>query len=179
MAERIERDIDPFSGRITNKQGETVGWADPFSGKIEDRYGNTQGWYDIFSGRIENRNGKTVGWHDIASGRVEDRSGKNIGNYDPVSGKYQDGEKGVLGGNPCFVATMVYGDMHAPQVQKLREFRDTVLMQNPIGKAFVHFYYSGAGKKTAEFIRVHVPSAIPAIRRGLDMLVERYSAQKK
>ena len=79
----------------------------------------------------------------------------------------------------CFVATAVYGSRDAPQVRTLREFRDNVLMQSPTGRAFVDFYYSGAGKRTADFIREHLPSTIPAIRKGLDVLVERYSAQKR
>ena len=79
----------------------------------------------------------------------------------------------------CFVATAVYGDRNAPQVEALREFRDNVLMQDPMVKVFVAFYYGGAGKRTANFIREHLPSTIPAIRKGLDVLVGRYSAQKK
>ncbi|MBR9691172.1 hypothetical protein GOV06_00125 [Candidatus Woesearchaeota archaeon] len=79
----------------------------------------------------------------------------------------------------CFVATAVYGDINAPQVQKLREFRNEVLIPSRFGRAFVDFYYSGAGKRTADFIKEHLPSTIPIIRTGLDVLVERYSAQKK
>ena len=79
----------------------------------------------------------------------------------------------------CFVATAVYKDRNAPQVEALREFRDNVLMQDPVGKLFVDFYYGGAGKRAASFIREHLASAIPAIRKGLDVLVGRYSAQKK
>lgn len=79
----------------------------------------------------------------------------------------------------CFVATAVYGSRDAPQVRTLREFRDNVLMQSPAGRTFVDFYYSGAGKRTADFITEYLPSAIPVIRTGLDALVKRYSAQKK
>ena len=79
----------------------------------------------------------------------------------------------------CFVATAVYGDKNAPQVQTLRQFKDEILMQNEMGRAFVSFYYSGAGKKTANFVREHLPSTLPLIRKGLDCLVDRYSAQKK
>jgi hypothetical protein len=79
----------------------------------------------------------------------------------------------------CFVATAVYGDRNAPQVEILREFRNNVLMQSAVGRAFVDFYYSGAGKRTADFVREQLPSTIPAIRRGLDVLVERYSSQRK
>lgn len=76
----------------------------------------------------------------------------------------------------CFVATAVYGDKNAPQVQALRRFKDEVLMRNHLGRTFVDFYYSGAGKKTAGFVREHLPSTLPLIRKGLDYLVDRYSA---
>lgn len=78
----------------------------------------------------------------------------------------------------CFVATAVYGDVNSPQVQVLRDFRDQVLSRNPFGEAFVQFYYSGAGKRTADFIRQHLPSTIPAIRKGLDFVVESYRARR-
>lgn len=79
----------------------------------------------------------------------------------------------------CFVAATVYGDENASQVQTLREFRDNVLSKSDLGKAFINFYYSGAGKKTADFIKKHLPSSIPVIRKGLDTLVERYSAMRE
>ena len=79
----------------------------------------------------------------------------------------------------CFVATAVYGDGNAPPVEILREYRNKVLMNNPIGKAFVDFYYSGAGKLVANLIKEKIPGAIPLIRKGLDALVESYSSKKK
>jgi hypothetical protein len=79
----------------------------------------------------------------------------------------------------CFVATAVYGDINAPQVQVLRGFRDNVLSKNYMGRAFVRFYYAGAGKKLADFLQGHLPSTVPAIRRGLNILVEMYSWVRK
>ena len=52
-------------------------------------------------------------------------------------------------------------------------------MKNAAGRTLVNFYYSGAGKRVADFIKNGVPSTIPLIRKGLDTLVERYSAQRK
>lgn len=74
----------------------------------------------------------------------------------------------------CFIATAVYGDINAPQVQTLRDFRDNLLMETELGRRLVEFYYSGAGEKTANFIKNKIPSAIPAIRRGLDYLLNNY-----
>lgn len=86
---------------------------------------------------------------------------------------------GLIQNNDCFVATAVYGDKNAPQVQTLRDFRDNVLMRSAIGRAFVDFYYSGAGKKTADFVREHLPPTIPVLRKGLDAIVQKYSQQRK
>jgi hypothetical protein len=77
----------------------------------------------------------------------------------------------------CFIATVVYGNKQAPQVETLRQYRDNVLMQSAPGRAFVDFYYSGAGRKAAELIKEKLPGTIPTIRKGLDWLVDRYTAE--
>ncbi len=41
----------------------------------------------------------------------------------------------------CYIATMVYGDYNHPQVVLLRNFRDTFLSKNLIGKGFILVYY--------------------------------------
>ncbi len=73
--------------------------------------------------------------------------------------------------NECFIATVVYGDANAPEVEALRDFRDHVLSQTNLGRRAVSFYYSGAGKRMAKFIEKTAPSAVPIIRKGLDALV--------
>jgi hypothetical protein len=45
------------------------------------------------------------------------------------------------GGGGCFIATAAYGSYLHPQVQILRNFRDTRLMSNAPGRAFVAWYY--------------------------------------
>ncbi|MBI5390396.1 hypothetical protein HZB02_02825 [Candidatus Woesearchaeota archaeon] len=72
----------------------------------------------------------------------------------------------------CFVATVVYGDINAPQVQKLRQFRDDVLMEYSMGRLGVSWYYSGIGRGAAALIKNYIPSAIPPIRKVLDVIVE-------
>ena len=79
----------------------------------------------------------------------------------------------------CFVATVAYGDVNAPEVQVLRDFRDSVLMESGLGRKVVALYYSGLGEKTAHFIQHHIPSTIPIIKKGLDYLVKRYQSEKE
>lgn len=46
------------------------------------------------------------------------------------------------GGGGCFIATAAFGSPLEKHVQILRDFRDTYLLNNAAGKAFVKFYYS-------------------------------------
>ncbi len=41
----------------------------------------------------------------------------------------------------CFIATAVYGDVFAPEVICLRQYRDAVLSVTKIGRAFIEIYY--------------------------------------
>jgi hypothetical protein len=41
----------------------------------------------------------------------------------------------------CFIATAAYGTPTAEQIDVLREFRDTVLLENTVGSQFVAWYY--------------------------------------
>ena len=54
----------------------------------------------------------------------------------------------------CFIATAAYGTDSAVQIDTLREFRDTVLMPNRLGAAFVSLYYR-TSPPIAEFISRH------------------------
>jgi len=54
----------------------------------------------------------------------------------------------------CFIATAAYGDDTAKAVGTLREFRDTVLLQNSLGTGFVSLYYE-ISPPIASFIYQH------------------------
>jgi len=72
----------------------------------------------------------------------------------------------------CYVATAVYGGINHPQVEALRQIRDRKMMKNTFGKAFVDFYYSGAGKAVADFMKKHAPFVAPVVRKGLDCIIK-------
>lgn len=42
----------------------------------------------------------------------------------------------------CYIATCVYGSYDCPQVWTLRRYRDNVLAENALGRAFIRFYYA-------------------------------------
>lgn len=48
---------------------------------------------------------------------------------------------GLLDGKKCFVATAAFGSELAPQVERLRQFRDQVLRKSSLGRSFVKTYY--------------------------------------
>lgn len=71
----------------------------------------------------------------------------------------------------CFIATVVYGEPSASEVEILREFRDEVLLQNSLGQELVEFYYQKS-PPIAEFISEH-PRLKELVRRvGIDTLIK-------
>jgi hypothetical protein len=58
------------------------------------------------------------------------------------------------GGGGCFIATAAYGSYLHPQVRILRDFRDTRLLTNAPGRAFVKLYYR-LSPPVAAFIAQH------------------------
>lgn len=41
----------------------------------------------------------------------------------------------------CFIATAAYGTPHEPEIDRLRTFRDVVLLRSTVGAVLVRFYY--------------------------------------
>ncbi|MFO7975234.1 MAG: IPT/TIG domain-containing protein, partial [Candidatus Hydrogenedentota bacterium] len=52
------------------------------------------------------------------------------------------GGKGGSGGGPCFIATAAYGTSLEGDIEVLRTVRDTYLLNNAVGTAFVDAYYT-------------------------------------
>jgi hypothetical protein len=94
--------------------------------------------------------------------------------YMPTSQIVQKPSRSRKTNEDCFIATAVYGNPHAPEVETLREIRDNVLAKNVFGKLFISLYYSGVGESIADFVRADLPEAISPIRSLLDYIVERY-----
>lgn len=51
----------------------------------------------------------------------------------------------------CYIATCVYGSYDCPQVWTLRRYRDLVLAQTLLGRAFVRIYYAISPKIVKNF----------------------------
>jgi len=68
-------------------------------------------------------------------------------------------------GSSCCTITAAYGSPMAEEMEILREFRDQYLLTNPLGRAFIDFYYT-VSPPIAKFITEH-PSLKPIVRAGL------------
>ncbi len=79
------------------------------------------------------------------------------------------GEKRRQEKTGCYVATEVYGDSHAPQVEFLRRFRDERLKRSMLGRFLISCYYGGLGQGFASFIGL-IPEANRIVRSFLDWL---------
>jgi len=68
-------------------------------------------------------------------------------------------------GGGCFIATAAYGSYLDDHVETLRDFRDSYMVTNPVGKALVSAYYK-LSPPVAEFIDDHL-ALKPIVRVGL------------
>lgn len=104
-----------------------------------------------------------IAWQD-------DRSSILPGNYNIYFiGGFLDIERILVAGQrlgeSCFIATAAYGSPFERHVVLLREFRDSYLLTNRIGKWFVETYYR-LSPPAAEFIKWH-PYLKPVVRFAL------------
>ena len=103
---------------------------------------------------------------------IQGKIGRRVLNR--VLGKFTGrGLRAVTKGVKCFVATAVYQNPEAKEVQILRDYRDDVLANSRIGRAAIDLYYSGLGERVAYLLERDWQQTIPTIKRGLDYLVER------
>ena len=122
---------------------------------------------DVFIGELEREPGDAVGTYAILQGTLSIDDDNNGDNYNLT---FVEGTFTITVGStrffvPCFIATAAYGTPMAEEIQILREFRDEYLLTNPLGKAFVEFYYR-VSPPIAEFITEH-PSLKPIVRAVL------------
>lgn len=75
----------------------------------------------------------------------------------------------------CFVATVCYGE-HAPQTQRLRQWRDHTLLRHRLGRNFVVWYYAH-GAQLADTIERH-PFLIPICKKVVGLIVKLASIQR-
>jgi hypothetical protein len=87
-----------------------------------------------------------------------------------------EGDPASDGGSGCFVATAAYGDRAHPDVVALRDFRDTVLVRHPAGRAFIRTYRT-IGPVLATFVAPDRPSGRLA-RSLISPLARRASARR-
>ncbi len=109
------------------------------------KYSARDGWYDFSDHAVFNADRTQItltlvdggpGDDDgAADGVIRDPSGLGSAGG-PVAGSSSGG-----GSAGCFIATAAYGSALDPHVTILRAFRDTFLLTNSGGTAFVRFYY--------------------------------------
>jgi len=122
---------------------------------------NTGQWID-YSNNVESlTDGDNVVLVKIVDGGTGDRTGAVDGVIDDPSGPgitassdTTTSSSGGSGGGGCFIATAAYGSYLEPEVQLLRNFRDSFLMNFTLGRAFVKLYYK-TSPPIAAFIAKH------------------------
>ena len=82
-------------------------------------------------------------------------------------------------GGPCFVATSVYNDSFAPQVEFYRWLNNNHIKGTRLGDQFNDWYYSGGGERLSKIVEEHPFLRIPS-RMVLDFGVRigRYFKEK-
>ena len=98
---------------------------------------------------------------------------ESLSSSSEVNGSATAESSSVGGGGGCFVATAAYGTPMAGEVRTLCDFRDAHLLNNPVGRRFVAFYYR-VSPPIADFIAKHesLRSMVRFILKPVVKLVE-------
>lgn len=75
-------------------------------------------------------------------------------------------------GGDCFVATAAFGTPWEPEIQILRNWRDSHLRYSSLGRAFIGFYYN-KGPVAARFIRRH-PAFKKPVRSVIRLIIRAF-----
>lgn len=78
-------------------------------------------------------------------------------------------------GGGCFIATAVYGNYEAPEVQIFRQLRDNILSTNKFGRSMIWIYYQVSPIWVRLFY--HNQAVLSATRIVLDLLAKRIQAR--
>lgn len=116
------------------------------------KYSQQRGWYDFSDYATFNADRTQVTLTLVDGGPGDDDGVANGVIVDP-SGLASNTPASASGGG-CFIATAAYGSILHPHVATLRAFRDTFLLTNPVGAAFVKMYYKYS-PQAADFIVRH------------------------
>jgi NAD+ synthetase len=73
----------------------------------------------------------------------------------------------------CFVASCIYGNPCHPNVKKLQQFRDRVLLKSWLGRKFIPGYYSGLGLRAALLIQKRLPWLLPILKMLFDWTIPK------
>lgn len=113
------------------------------------------GWNEIPFGSNDGDNTITITLTD--GDAATDTDGANNGTIVDPGALATGGSTPDAGGDSdsrCFIATAAFGSHMEPHVKILREFRDSFLLTNTVGKAFVGLYYT-CSPSIADFIARH------------------------
>jgi hypothetical protein len=103
------------------------------------KIGDTDVEHSIWTGEISEVGGEKVE-RSFWTGEVKDAP-KDFYKTAYVESDDKRIDSGDANVSSCFIATATYGSPFEPEVQILRDFRDTTLLSTRTGKIFVKIYY--------------------------------------